>query len=172
MAPNYVIKEMWAFNKIKHYLQETTSKTAILLCFLGCLLSVQQAQAEEFFSVSVNNTPILIGLPAAVNLQRGWLEDDMMFRVGADLPSFLLTIDASYFETIPETELSYYVGGGIDITMVVLVIFAVHGNIGTEYRQDNLGLFAEYQPGYFVSAMAPGASGFTNKVRAGLKFYF
>ena len=142
---------------------------------LALLLTLSVANGQEsFFGVSLDWRPNFAPSAFTVGAQAGVKGDMFMGRIGVDLPWFILSGDGSFvyrFETIDEAEVTVYLGAGADVGALIIALFGVHGNVGLEFKQNKLGVFAEYQPGYFVSGMAPGSS-FVNKFRVGANVYY
>lgn len=151
---------------------------AIFITYLlsFAILSAGIAQAQEsFYSVSGAYRAEFTNLPWTLELQSGTVANNIMFRLGVELPLLILSGDVSYIYDIANSGTSVYAGVGADAGAFIIAILGLHALAGLEFKQDNVGVFAEYQLSGFVSGMpreenAPDLI-FT-KLKLGLNIYY
>lgn len=137
----------------------------IAFSFFLLLFSVE---AQRYYGVagafSVAGSPVF-----PVGFQGGNTDilPDFGVRQTVDTVLFALTLgtDALYTPSVASTQ--FYLGGGPEFTVGGIGFFSlgVRATAGLEYRQDNMGFFAEVQP-YIGTEQFSGV-----RVRTGLNIY-
>ncbi len=144
--------------------------------FLGLALMslLTQAKAEDFYSVAAAYRVNFTGVPLVLEFHRGGIFENFMFRIGADFPLFIFSGDASFIYPIEQSGTRVYIGAGADVGALIISVFGLHAHAGFEFKQETLGVFAEYQISAFVSGMARDVDApdlVFSKFKVGINFY-
>lgn len=161
------------FKFVKVYSMKAKHLKYLLITAMLVTPSFVSAQ-ESLFSVSAAYRSEFVNFPWMLELHGGSVNENIMFRLGVEVPSLIIMADASYIYDIADTGLRLYGGVGADAAAFIIVAFGLHAHAGLEFKQDNVALFTEYQLSGFVSGMpreenAPDLV--FGKFKAGLTFY-
>jgi hypothetical protein len=165
-----------------------TRVLGFLILFVFALANAQETQdsPNAYFGVSIDPwIDFSTGVAPLLGIHYGaQVADNLEIRgaLSTILVANILYIDVLYRDAIPDSNSSYYLGGGVDLGFFAIfgaAAFGFHGTVGFEYPVSaGTGLFLELQPTLLIGPGHPfamvngGSNALGSRIRAGANFYF
>ena len=157
----------------------------ILILSLVFLLNAYTAQAQSNYAAfSLGYSPVFGSTHVSAYMgNSSFFDQSVNLRGQLDMnlfiPGISLSVGADALYQFPIEELTLYIGAGPDLMFIpgaedIIFSYGVHLTAGAELALENVYLFAELQPGFFVipNETASPSAGVRSSFKLGLGFPF